>query len=380
MVAAADIWRAGKWQRAQSASLAAWRASDHSLARSHLVTLCDAISATAMSQSGSLGELANKLADVRSRCNELEFDSPDQVTAYMLLYLADRYGRVTQVLERLFDAGHLPIRRQRLSVLEIGAGPAPSLYAVNDFYEDLVLWGTATDQRVDFIPVTQLHALDKGEAWGHILHRLSETLLYMRRHPQRAGHAFPFHTRYADLAGFSIRKEHRNALECSARVIVDDFGDDDPISLPFALQLAQQDGVDAPSAYDIVVACYFLTTPEITQRFQEEIRDIARWLTPGGLLIFLGGTGGHYVEIWANLRSLLRSTGLISLSRFDEPIKANEDSRRAEVIRRQFIGGVEQIRRDGGQLPKELESLKPNQPFRPFHVMTWKNQRPARRK
>lgn len=86
----------------------------------------------------------------RGRCDDLCFLDYDEAAAYMVQHLTDRYGRVTQVLERLFAAGHMPMRRRQMSVLEVGAGLAPGLYATRDFYADLALWAKATGQQIEF--------------------------------------------------------------------------------------------------------------------------------------------------------------------------------------------------------------------------------------
>ena len=59
------------------------------------------------------------------RCNELAFSSESETLAYTIWHLVDRYARIIQVLDELVRRGQLPLRKTRLSVLEIGAGPSP---------------------------------------------------------------------------------------------------------------------------------------------------------------------------------------------------------------------------------------------------------------
>lgn len=369
-------WTASRWQRAHAAEFAAWRASEHSLALQQLSTLCEAISVTTLSWAGRPSALAPVLPDVLSKCNRLHFDSDAEVAAYTLLHLADRYGRVTQVLERVFAAGHLPIRRRRLSVLEVGAGPTPGLYAAHDFYDDLCRWAETTEQEVELTPVTMLHALDKGAAWGLLLHHLSEHVGAARRHFINLDSNLHYGTRYADLAGFSAREIYNRELSSLTRAIVYEDGDDLINHHLIAQELAQDGGLRVPSAYDVVIACNFFTTLELTERFEAEIRDLGRWLTPGGLLILMGSESDSYSKIWNKMRGILRRARLTPVSGFTDSIEANDDSVRAAVIRGRLAEDLQTIRDDGGGLPEVFDNVDLDTRFPRFRAMVWKNQRP----
>lgn len=372
-------WNAGLWQRTSAASLDDWRSSSRSLLQPHLRSLCTAIYSVA--SEGAPEAVAGRLAHVLDRCDELEFRDPAEVTAYMILHLADRYGRVTQILERLFAAGHLPIRRRRLSVLEVGAGPAPALYAVHDFYDDLALWARTTEQQVELAPVTEMRALDRGPAWSRLLHQLSEEVHQIRRGVPTFSGALPFGVTHPDFIEFSILKEHVRALESKAQLIADEFDrGDEPISPGFARMLAQEEGARTPSAYDVVIMCNFLTNQSTVGLFRKEIRDLARGLTPGGLIIVLGSATMGYATIWTDLKKLLRNTGLTPLALFNEPIAANSDSTRATLIRNQVRSSLNAVHREGGSLPAKLGNPdKAYRKFPKFRALVWKNQNPPRR-
>lgn len=72
--------------------------------------------------------VARRLPAVLSECDRLGFADASEAMAYLVLHLADRYGRATQALELLLAEGWLPIRRERKAVLDVGGGPAPGLY------------------------------------------------------------------------------------------------------------------------------------------------------------------------------------------------------------------------------------------------------------
>ncbi|MWA08634.1 hypothetical protein [Streptomyces sp. BA2] len=321
-----------------------------------------------------------KLPPTRNCCDELYFQDSDEAAAYTVQHLTDRYGRVTQVLERLFAAGHLPLRRRQMSVLEVGAGPAPGLYAARDFYADLALWAETSGHEVPFLPVMRMHALDKGEAWGRLLHSLSEHLIALRSDLPSSPGAFPFRVEYSNLAGFSVIREHVRALDHAAESISAEFDQsDEPITRATARRFAEEDGVGRPSAYDLVVTSNFLTAEGSVKEFQMELRQLASGLTPGGLLIVIGAAAGNkYARIWSALRTLMRCTELTEIKGFEEPIAANLNPEWAKAIRRQRQDILDELR-GVDALPNEVAGLQATDGFPTFRVLVWKNQRPARK-
>jgi hypothetical protein len=237
--------RAGRWQRRQANSWLAWRESQESLRRPRLEALATAISQVAR---GYLVEGTNadvtvrQFPDILRRCDALNFDEAAQTIAYMIWHLADRYGRVTQVLDQLFIRGHRPVRIGGVTILEVGAGPAPALYAVRDYYDDVRAWVAATKQNIHVARATTLNSIDRGPAWSGLLHILSETLLSLTHWQEQA--PLPFRIQYNDLSDFSIYGEHARILDLQARAIQDEFDRaGEYVSLHTARQFALDDGV-----------------------------------------------------------------------------------------------------------------------------------------
>jgi len=376
-------WVAGQWQREHAQSLEEWRKSSASLATPHLTTLCRAVNETARELSSDPHALGAKLPPTRACCDDLDFKDYNEAAAYMVQHLTDRYGRVTQVLERLFAAGHLPLRLRQMLVLEVGAGPAPGLYAARDFYADLALWAETTGQQTEFMPVTHMHALDRGEAWGWLLHHLSERLISLRSALPSSPGAMPFRVEYDNIAGFSPIREHVTALDHAAALLFADFDRaDEPITRGTARRFAEEDGVDKPSAYDLVVMCNFLTKEDSVKDFRTELRQLASSLTSGGLLIVIGappfGKKNKYTRIWSELRALMRDARLTELTGFEKPIPANPQPEWATVIRQQRQEILDELRGIDA-LPTEVAGLRATDPFTPFQALMWKNQRPPRR-
>jgi hypothetical protein len=362
----------------------AWRVSNGSLWRPRLATLIAGISSVAREHLGDhiLADAAvRQFPDVLRFCDSLDFDSAAQTVAYMIWHLADRYGRVTQVLDRIFELGHLPIKLRGVTVLEVGAGPAPALYAIRDYYDDLRAWIAAAELGVEVAPAAVLASIDRGAAWSSLLHQLSETLLSL--YWPRAETTLPFGISYGDLTGYSARDLHVSTIERNARIIETEFDrSGEYISMKEARQFAFEDGAYPPSAYDMIVMCNFLTNTKITQQFEAEIYKLARSLTPGGLLIVLGGQGGEYPAIYEKLYGIIEASHLRQLAGFDEPVQAQANDWQRQIISAQIRGDIafasamaqQTFTSIAADLPTDIIMLDQTVTFPRFRVHVWKNE------
>lgn len=304
---------AAKWEREVAGEFFAWatssgEAEDRTLALSSAIArLWNDLLADSPNSAFAL-----KLPDVLRSCDELSFSDYDEAIAYAGLHLLDRYGRVMQVLHHLMLCGRLPIRKGQVGVLEVGAGPAPALYACRDFYLMLNKW--SLDKGVTAALVGVGDSLERGAAWDRALHYLSECLLQARPQNKYDG-ALPFRRTIDDFTGFSARDRHHSAVAQRARSIIYEFDSaDEYMSHASAFRMAYSESVRTPSAYDLVFMCNFLTQEDMTKQFEEELHTLANSLTPGGVLIVMGGTGRHYPAIYDEVRRIASQTRLRDIS------------------------------------------------------------------
>lgn len=268
------------------------------------------------------------------RCNELAFNSESETLAYTIWHLVDRYARTLQALDELVRRGHLPLRKTRLSVLEIGAGPSPALHAVRDFYLDFIEWASQLDEELNLTPATHLLSLDRGAAWSHLVHGVSEELLLLGDNV--GPHIFSIN--YADFGAFSVQAEHREAIARKARWLIADAEAWDEYLEPSEAQSQAVASHDyPPGAIDLIILCNFLTEVEMTRTFAGELAILADSLTPGGILLILGSQAASYDAIFDELSSLITSSGKVRpLFRRDQVI-AHPDPRAHEVISNQIV-------------------------------------------
>ncbi len=314
-----------RWERRVANQFLGWRTTTGT-ALERMRTFAEAIART-LRQDGhqftESGELATKLKPVLTSCDHLTFDNGAEALAYAGLHLLDRYGRVNQVLEYLMRIGRLPLRIRGARVLEVGAGPAPALYAARDFYAALLRWPGLGD--VKFGPLATFDTLDRGQAWDMFLHHLSESLMAVCGGTWEDG-SLAFTRSAHDFKGFDVKRRHHHSVGHSAGRIANEFDvADEPISDATARQMAYEQGVRNPSAYDMVFLCNFLTQPSMLVTFEREFRSLAFSLTPGGLLIVLGGIGRRYPEISTKVEAIAASANLLDVSPLDA-LAANADS------------------------------------------------------
>ena len=335
---------ARKWQIANADAYLSWRRST-GRDTSNMKSVCDSVVATFVMLSGrvSCPILASRLPDALRRCDDLDFSDLEAGLAYLILHFADRYGRADQVLQRLLRIGFAPIRRQRVAVLDIGAGPAPSSYAAYDFYNDLADWSNNRDGEYE-VGRAVVHPLDRGIAWDTVIHNFSEQLMALRALP--AGQSpLPFGRTYANFAGFSIHEQHHLHRRAIKERIVRDYDQaDEYIDPQEAWQEAYAYPAQIPSAYDLVFISNFLTSVNMAETFRRELTTLAHSLTPGGVLLFLTATAGKYATIHAQIEESAQLARLSRIDGFDEPIDANQDERIRGQVAEQVRASVDRMR------------------------------------
>ena len=145
-------------------------------------------------------------------------------------------------------------------------------------------------------------------------------------------------------------------------------------SSPAARNEAHAGRASVPSAYDLVFASNFLTQSETIDEFRHELSDLARSLTPGGLLVALGGKSAKYEKIWSEAERLMRGADVVPVREVDIVLPAHPDPERRQVILRQLIADRNRLRDLGAVLPRWMEELNSREKFPSFRVKAWQRQ------
>jgi hypothetical protein len=107
--------------------------------------------------------------------------------------------------------------------------------------------------------------------------------------------------------------------------------------------LAYQEPTDAPSAYDLIILCNFLTNATMTEDLRAELTGLARSLTPGGVLLVLGAVGTAYQAIYATVNELATTAGLRPLLDVNRQLEANPDPAIRHLIATQMRTAVSNL-------------------------------------
>jgi hypothetical protein len=274
-----------------------------------------------------------------------------------------------------------------MSVLEVGSGPAPAIYAARDYYTDLADWCNITEQPLSALPITQISTLDRGPAWNSALHAISEALLMAG--PAEA--ILPFALTYHDLEGFSIRVEHRREIEREIHAAQSEFDYyDEPVDPGRTREEVLKAHNYPPSAYDIIVMCNFLTNAEIADSFSDEIGDLARSLTPGGIMLILGSASdsSKYSHVYEILDSIIQQARPARVAKvLNVKLQAHTDAPTRVIIASQIVASLEHIQSLSrpkfntvhAELPLDVRQLKPDLvSFARFRILAYKNMTPPR--
>lgn len=344
-IEAAPRMTASRWQRSL---VEAWRAenrSESALRSSLAMSFSSAVGAVFARETSDrrvAALVADSLRTTLSSCDALAFDDNASTLAYLLWHQVDRYHRVGEALDSLFERGVLPIAKadRSLKVLEVGSGPAPASYAVAHYYTALGMWSRMVDSNFEISMGVDLHTIDRGSAWGSLVHTLSEEL---PAHGGRPSRVRLFGTTYDELAGFSPMRTHVEAREHHKRVSLQDDE-----SWLYRSQLEYEEleraaAATAPaSAYDMIVVSNFLTNAEMLENLRGDLEVLANSLVPGGVLMALSGTGPKYVDMWRDFGALSSVKRLDHVA--DEIVQTHSDSDTHRRVAAALLQGLRHLR------------------------------------
>ncbi len=235
---------------------------------------------------------------VRACCNEASvFEDEFAAPAYAYVHLLERYRRTWLVLKHLTRYAVLPLGTKGVGALDIGAGPAPALYAIDDYYRALSDFAVHASIDELHLPSPTLAAVERSGPMISFSHYLSEL-------GDRHG---PFGADFRDFSGLDLsaaRSSYFHPYEVQWDPETREYVEvDNPSSL---------DEANSMFRYRIVVMSNFLTVDSSVDGYRQELERLFRDLRPGAIAIVLGATGDAYQQIYRQLAQLAHNAGLTS--------------------------------------------------------------------
>ncbi len=233
------------------------------------------------------------IPDVFKRCNDDIYELPLRPEAYAYIHLLERYRRTWRVLAELTRTGDLPLARYGVRTLDVGTGPAPVLYAVNDFYSSLAQFAETHEIESLKLPMPELSAVEGSRGMSRFVHYFSEWA-------ERA--SGPFGAEWQDFEGFN--PAGRRTARLRARVT--QIADEDDTSDAFARWWVDQNEGwhHGLHTYRLCFFSNFLTTTEVLERFQDRVSAAFGAVTPGGVVVIIGSDAAGYRHIYSGVQDI----------------------------------------------------------------------------
>jgi hypothetical protein len=184
-----------------------------------------------LTDNGRCKGVVNQLSKVLGNCDNLNFDSPEEVFAYLIMHFLERYHRFQLIYLALLQEGVLPIRNLPSDILDVGTGPAVALYSLSDMLNLLICYGIEND--IDVLKNLEFNFdyIEKSIGFRNFLHEFTEFINYNQRK-----YSIPYHHgSFWDFKGLNFqRKKH----ELQLRLIEEEMeyydSYDEPISRGYA--------------------------------------------------------------------------------------------------------------------------------------------------
>lgn len=241
----------------------------------------------------------NVIPDVRAACNSQDtYEKELAAEAYAFVHLLDRYWRTFDVLRELTARGVLPLATKGVRALDVGTGPGPTPYAIQDFYDLLRQYGTEHQINSFQSQSFKVSIVEQSRSMQRFLHHFSEL-------STRPG---PFGADSEDLTTLDFAKERREYRDHLLRQHWYDPESDthnSEYSPDVAHNIAQ-----AQHRYRLAVFSNFFTLNETVEQFAPQVSKLYSDLRLGGTVIILSAKGGHYGPIYERLDELAISAGL----------------------------------------------------------------------
>lgn len=230
-------------------------------------------------------EIVQRFPDVLGNCNEISYDEPGAVEAYVILHFLNRYRRFQLVFRSLVEQRLLPTRTdRRVELLDIGTGPAPSLYALSDAYDLLKIFGKEKS-------IESLANIDVQSDYVERSHRFRDWLHFFTEYVNaKSGQYF-----------WNVPYHHGSFYDFNEIELIQ------PIYRYYRHTLTSYLHQTKKVSYDLIIFSNFLTTKETLENFKDEIYQSVSRLRNRGLFLVVGATGKDYPAIYGQITDFIEN-------------------------------------------------------------------------
>ena len=288
-------------------------------------------------------EFWSVIPDIRSACNDITYAKPYAIEAYAYVHLLDRYWRTWDVLIELTKTAALPLGKEGVRILDVGTGPAPTPYAISDFYELLREYGVVVGSEELAQQTTHFTIVERNTGMCGFMNRFNQTM----------GRSGPFR---ADIDDFSIIDFASKRIGIYYHLLDEEYYDSErdehflEYSPEEANYIAQQ-----YARYRMVVFSNFLTLSDSVQTFEKPLRALLSDLQTGSVVIVLGGRSSRYNKIYCDFADIANEYDMFALSDLPDELGRDDYAIAAPIIKQAQYNVYKHLEKIVGQ--NQLEFL-----------------------
>lgn len=264
----------------------------------YLLNALSACSRYEMDEQECYQEFVAAIPKVLARCDDNIYDHVLVAEAYAYVHLLERYRRFWSLLVELTKHGILPMRDTGVEVLDVGTGPAPALFAVDDFYRALGEYAQIAAIPVLDVPPPKMHSVESSYPMVHVAHNIAEY----------SGKRGPFRATFTNFDALDLNEARLSFRDELQHQLDDELG-------PWMSYPVSEGDWQGKFRYNLIIFSNFLTEPERVAELEQAIREVFYSLRAGGIVVVVGGTEAHYPQIYAMLEKLALDSGIQLMSR-----------------------------------------------------------------
>lgn len=259
------------------------------------------------------------LPKVYSCCDNIEiYDKPCVVEAYTYVHFLERYWRMWDTLIKLTNEALLPMGSKGVSVLDIGAGPAPTIYAIQDFYIKMTEYGKIKSLN-EFKQNVKQTIIEKNTSMQRMMHTISE-------YSNRSG---PFCVDVPDFTAFNPQYL-RYKIE------------DDLVSEQFDSKTGDYCGTysrneihnisQREARYRFVIFSNFFTLKNRVETYTESVKTIFKDLKAGSVILIQGATNNEYQKLYDDIVKIAQQCSMREMKQISRKKEITSQDKISEII------------------------------------------------
>ena len=257
------------------------------------------------------------------------------VRAYAWLHFLERYARTWSALQYLVEECRLPMGRDGVKTLDVGAGLGPVAFAIHDFYAAMMEFAVETDHPKWHQP-PDITCVERATGFSAMRSQLWEMAHLVTRGYWPSGlSGWNNLTDFKEIRPNQERADEFARLRGADITYWDEVREEEESELLYTEQEAHEQS-QSMHRYRLFVFANFFTSRESVDEMAENLGELLADANPGSVLLVMGGEGGDYPGIYKRLRSIAVEAGfriIVPDARASSEISSVDDIVSAESLR-----------------------------------------------